>query len=576
MGGSRGTLMGLAAAGFVLGVAALALVLTSDHQLVDPAVVALALTLGWSFIGTGLYAQWRRPGHVVGKLMTLTGFLWFLGALPEADSDVLYTLGIALGGLFAGPLVHLLVVFPSGRAAPGLERMLVYLGYTIAIAQSVVLLFSVPDGCARCPENLLLIQESETVETVLSLLFGLGGVAMLVSIAFVLIRRWRRAGRVQRRALSPVLWTGATLALVGIAGTIPSSSGNEAAADIAEFVLLATIAAVPFSFLVGLLRSSLSRAGAVSALVERVGTTSVRDALAQALGDPQLTLAYWLPRQGRYVDADGHPVTRPDDRAVTVIEQDGDRVAAIVHDPALLEQPELVRAAGAAAGLALRNERLDAELKARYEELRASQARLVAAGDAARRRIERDLHDGAQQRLVSLALLLRLAARRHPDDKDLERAAEELTLALHELRELARGIHPAVLTERGLEAAVAGIAARAPIPVTVTSEIDGRLPPDVESAAYFVISEALTNVAKYADATEAEVSVRQIDGRVSIEIRDDGKGGADPDTGSGLRGIADRLGALDGRLEVESPAGGGTHVRAELPTTAGARPMPAR
>ena len=164
---------------------------------------------------------------------------------------------------------------------------------------------------------------------------------------------------------------------------------------------------MPFAFLVGLLRSSLSRAGAVSGLVERFGTVSVRDALAEALGDPDLTLAYWLPRPGRWVDAEGRPVELPESKAVTEIEQ---TVAAIVHDPALLEEPELVRAAGAAAGLALRNERLDAELRARYEDLRASQARLVAAGDEARRRIERDLHDGAQQHLVSLALMLRMAA----------------------------------------------------------------------------------------------------------------------------------------------------------------------
>jgi signal transduction histidine kinase len=309
----------------------------------------------------------------------------------------------------------------------------------------------------------------------------------------------------------------------------------------------------------------------VSGLVERFGTVSVRDALAEALGDPELSLAYWLPRPGRWVDADGHPFTPPESKAVTEIED----VAAIVHDPALLEEPELVRTAGAAAGLALRNERLDAELRARYEELRASQARLVAAGDEARRRIERDLHDGAQQRLVSLALMLRMAARRHPDDPDLARAGDELGEALQELRELARGIHPAVLTERGLAAALAGLAQRSNVPVTINAELEGRLEPAVETAAYFVVSEALTNVSKYADASAAEVSVRRVDGQVVIDIRDDGVGGADPASGSGLRGIADRVSALDGLLEVTSPPGEGTVVRAELPTSA-SRPRPAR
>ena len=221
-----------------------------------------------------------------------------------------------------------------------------------------------------------------------------------------------------------------------------------------------------------------------------------------------------------------------------------------MHDAALLEEPELVRAAGAAAGLALRNERLDAELRARYEELRASRARLVAAGDAARRKIERDLHDGAQQHLVSLALTLRMARTSAEAGSKtatlLDGAIEELKQGLSELRELARGIHPAVLTERGLEPALAGLAARAPVPVTVSGELGERLPPELESAAYFVVCEALTNVAKYASASEAEVSLRRENGRVVIDVRDDGIGGADAAAGSGLSGIADRVAALDG------------------------------
>jgi signal transduction histidine kinase len=239
-----------------------------------------------------------------------------------------------------------------------------------------------------------------------------------------------------------------------------------------------------------------------------------------------------------------------------------------------------VRAAGAAAGLALRNERLDAELRARYEELRASRTRLVAAGDAARRRIERDLHDGAQQHLVSLALTLRMArSAAEPGSAAselLDGAIDELKLGLAELRELARGIHPAVLTERGLEPALEGLAARAPFPVSVHAELDDRLPPEIESAAYFIVSEALTNVAKYAGASESEVTVLWEDGRVVVEIRDDGVGGADAAAGSGLRGIADRAAALDGVLHVESPPGAGTVVRAEFPVPIAAHPTPAR
>ena len=214
--------------------------------------------------------------------------------------------------------------------------------------------------------------------------------------------------------------------------------------------------------------------------------------------------------------------------------------------------------------------RLDAELLARLEELRASRARLVEAGDTERRRLERDLHDGAQARLVGVALLLGHARRRTDDDPAevaalLDRAMDELRTSLAELRELARGIHPAVLTERGLEPALHALAARAPVPVTLADEGGERLPGPVEIAAYFVVSEALANVAKYAQATEATVAIRRTNGVVCVEVTDDGIGGADAALGSGLRGLADRVAALDGTLLVESPAGRGTRLQAEIP-----------
>ncbi len=199
------------------------------------------------------------------------------------------------------------------------------------------------------------------------------------------------------------------------------------------------------------------------------------------------------------------------------------------------------------------------------EDLAASRARIVQAGDDERRRLERNLHDGAQQRLVSLALMLRLAARRHAGDRDLERAGEELSHALEELRELARGIHPAVLTERGLEPAVQALAARAPLPVELDVALRDRLPGPVEAAAYYVVAEALTNVAKYAHASLVRVHVDRDDARAHVEVADDGVGGARPDAGSGLRGLADRVEALGGRLGLDSPAGAGTVLRAEIP-----------
>jgi signal transduction histidine kinase len=252
----------------------------------------------------------------------------------------------------------------------------------------------------------------------------------------------------------------------------------------------------------------------------------------------------------------------------TAVERDGRRVAAIVHDAALDTSRELVTAAAAASSLAIDNERLKADLRARLEELRVSRLRIVEAADAARRRLERDLHDGAQQQLVGLALELRLL-RRRISDPELETLVDglgdRLNQALNELRELARGIHPAILTARGLGPAVGALADRVPVPVEVDMAVDERYPPAVEAAAYFLVAEALTNIAKYAQATLAEVEVRRAGHELIVTVSDDGVGGADMESGSGLRGLQDRLAAVDGTLTIDSPPGGGTRLRAVLP-----------
>jgi signal transduction histidine kinase len=219
--------------------------------------------------------------------------------------------------------------------------------------------------------------------------------------------------------------------------------------------------------------------------------------------------------------------------------------------------------------LELENERLRAELRAQTRELRSSRARLVAAADAERERLERNLHDGAQSRFVATALRLRVAQAKAPPGsvvaQMLDDAITELGCGIDELRELARGIHPAVLTERGLGAALESLAMRAPLPVSVTSALSARLPGSIEIAAYFAVSEAIANVAKHAQATHVTVDVRQAGGRLVVEIADDGRGGAAAGAGSGLRGLADRVGALDGRLEIDSPRGAGTRIRIEIP-----------
>jgi signal transduction histidine kinase len=433
-------------------------------------------------------------------------------------------------------------------------------------------------GCTQCPENLFLVDSKPSFAT--AWLDGVSavGIVVVLAVAVRLVQRWRHASGPLRRIVTPVFVSGGLLMVALVVLLVLAIAGApEQVTEIVYYSALLPFGLVPYLFLAGLLRGRMLRGRGLGSLMRRLGGSigrgELRSGLAEALGDPSVEVAYWLPDPQRYVDADGHPVALPrsgSGRAVTEVSREGRRIAAIVHDPTLLEDPEPLREACAAAGLALENERLEAELRAKVEELRGSRARLVEVGLRQRRRLERDLHDGAQQRLVSLALLLRLA-RESLDSTPaetghlLDRSRDELDEALNELRELARGIHPAVLSDRGLGAAVEALAHRAPLPVEVGELPAATLPEHVELAAYFVVSESLTNVAKYASATQATVAVTQGNGRLVVEVSDDGVGGADIAQGTGLRGLKDRLAAIDGRLDVDSEPGQGTTVRASIP-----------
>ena len=582
----RHALIGLGLAGFIAGLITLPLALASDFLGDDKAAHAVfGPLITWSFVGTGLYAWWRRPGNNFGPLMTAIGFVWALSALEASEVEGLFILGVLIGPLSYALFLHMLVAFPTGRLQTPYERLLVGVGYfDTTVIQVLALLFHQTSGeedyCTGvCPANPLMISDQPGFSDAIFGIQSVLGVFGLTAIAVLLVRRWRAAPVTQRRALAPVLLVGAaTVVLLGLSllGDVSGFPDGEAE-NVIDLAGLALLASVPFAFLTGLMRSRLSRAAAVSDLVSRLGEAdrreALRDALAEGLGDPSLSLVYWVPAQGRYVDAAGHPVELPADGASSVctyVEHEGRPVAVICHDASLADEPELVQAVAGAAGLALENERLNVELRARVEELRASRARIVQAADDERRRLERDLHDGAQQRLVTLALNLRLAAAKLETDPEaaaalLSETATELGEATTELRELARGLHPAVLSDRGLRPALEALAGRAPLPVELDASQPERLPEAVESASYFVVAEALTNVARYAHASRAEVSVSRENGEVEVSIRDDGIGGADPEAGSGLRGLADRVAALDGRLEVVSPPGGGTTVRAVIP-----------
>jgi signal transduction histidine kinase len=561
--------MVIAAAALLAGLADAALVLSSDH-FTDRIWAVFGPVIGWSFVGTGMYARRRRPESRFGDLMILLGFTWFLGGLAAADNGLVFTAGILLGSVWGAVLAHVLFSFPSGRLPAGPARALVIAAYILVpLAPLPAMLFSTAadlvDCGADCPENLLLVEHDEQLSGALLTAGALMLMILCLLAVWLLVKRWRAAGPAERRSLAPLLGAGA----VTLAFVFANAAIGAQALYVLTFVALAVM---PFAFLAGLVRADLAQARGVRSLVARLADLpdpgDLRSALAAALGDPTLRLAFWVPEQERYVDEQGAAVELPAG-AATEIERDGRRVAAIIHDRALAEDRETVMAAGAATALLLENQRLDAELRANLRELRASRERIVEAADAERRRLERNLHDGAQARLVALSFTLNLGRRRLPDDSEaaalIEASLDELKQSLQELRELARGIHPAVLTDHGLEAAVRSLAARSPVPVSLTSTAGGRLPAAVETAAYFVVSEGLTNVAKYAQAEHATVRIERDNGHLTVEVSDDGVGGAAPDAGSGLHGLADRVAALDGALQVASPPGGGTQLRADLP-----------
>jgi signal transduction histidine kinase len=533
--------------------------------------------IGGAFIGTGLFAWSRRPENRFGALMVALGFAYCLSGLIVSTDAWPFIGGLVLIALPYALLFHILLAFPSGRLATPGVRALALASYLVATLGWWACLVIEDTGRLGLPANPLLIADEPGLFSALARI-RLGLVIVLIALlGLVLARRFAAAPRSQRRALSAVYLSGglvlglyAVWAALGVLVVAPELQED---LERARVIALAT---VPFAFVGGLLRSRVAGAAAVTGLVARLGggdprPDALRDALAAALGDRSLALAYRLREREGWVDASGAPFTPPpagSGRAATPVERDGRPVALLVHDAE--EDAELVAAVGGAAALALENARLDAELRANVVELRASRARIVESADAARRRIERDLHDGAQQQLVAVALALRTARRRLDRDPGtagelLDAAADDLDAAIGALRDLARGIHPAVLSDRGLASALAALAQRAPLPVELDGCPDGRLPEPVEAAAYFVVAESITNVVRYAQATHARVAVTRGDGGLAVEVEDDGIGGADPGQGSGLRGLADRVAALDGRLEVRSDAGRGTTVRATIP-----------
>ena len=465
--------------------------------------------------------------------------------------------------------LHVFLAYPSGQLRGLPERLIVAAAYATSIGLQIPKLLLGGSG----PDNLLEI--SSRPDTALTLLHVELGALIALLAAGVVVLLVRRSGRPARRPIA-LLVDSYVLALALLAVMLTAGLLEWPSFETLHRIAFVALGLAPALFLVGLLSARLARSDAADLFVElgaNPAPADLRDALAKALRDPSLVLAYWLPDRDAWVDADGRAIEVPSPepgRATALIDRDGERIAAMLHDASLEEERELLDAVGAAVGMALENARLQAELRAQIKELSESRSRVVEAEQRERQRLERNLHDGAQQRLIAISLELGQIAASVKADQDasarLDDARREIGVSLEELRDLARGLHPAVVTGHGLGVALESLAARAPVPVELTSEIDGdRFQERLEVAAYYVVAESLANVGKHAKASAATVDVARSNGDLVIEVTDDGVGGADAGGGSGLRGLADRVEALDGRFVVHTPSDGGTTVTARFP-----------
>lgn len=545
------------------------------------------LVAGWVFLIAGLAGRRVRADSQIGWWMIAFGLVWIGRLVFTAPLIQWEAVGWAVG--LYGLLFVILYTFPTGQLR-GWERWAAgaWVGFVFVIALGAVALedfYGWVDDSVCCPSHLLFIGENPVLQERVFTLGLIVALVMFTAVAVAQINRWRKSTVVGRRNLSPlgavllplmallVLVPVANALTLGISGLLPDVSGGGFSPSplpgrLNLYVQNGALVVLPVVILAGLLSTRLSRARVADLVQELAAATTPTDLearLRETLGDPEARLVFQREGSEEHVDVDGRTLSLVDhdDRAVTML----DEGISMVHDPAV--DQNLVASAGSAASLAINNARLQAELRAQLLEVQESRRRLVAATDEARRNVERDLHDGAQQRLVALSATLKKALQgRVLDDPQVDdllaAAAREADVAIGELRELARGVHPAILTQAGLGPAVASLVDRAPIPVSVDIGA-GRYASEVEATAYFVIAEGLANVFKHADASHARVVVERIPNGLTITVEDDGTGSADP-AGSGIRGLRDRVGALAGQLEVGSSSIGGARLTAHIPT----------
>jgi signal transduction histidine kinase len=528
------------------------------------ALVAADLALSWALVAAALVAFERPRWARSGVLLVAAAIALLAADLQWASPNALWTLGFLFEALWVALLAQLVLTFPEGRPWSRAAPVLIAGAYVATFGGQLVGALVLPDS-----RDVLSVAPQQAVADAVDWAQAILGIAVALGVLFLIVGRLLVLRGLAQRAQAPLL-VAAALSIPATALWLAWIGATGERAPTLETAVKAVSLLVPLGVAAGVLWLRLARREASDLVVElrTEGATSLRERLGRVLGDPTLEVAYRLD-DNRYVDASGKPLELPQgpNRAITLVTAQGDEVAALVHDPALLDEPALVESVRATAGLVLENERLAAEVRAQLAEVRASRARIVAATDAERRRIERNLHDGAQQRLVTLSVALGNAASRGdtPNRDVLARAQDEVEEAIAELRELARGIHPTLLRDDGIEAAIEALARRTPLPVTVEGSVGERLPDPVELAAYFLVSEALTNVVKHASALEATVHLEREAGTVRVAVADDGVGGAHASADSGLAGLRDRLAALDATLVIESEPGRGTRISAEIP-----------
>ena len=533
--------------------------------------------VGWSFAAAGFVAWTLKPQNRTGSLLVLVGIGFVFPSLEfSAREPWLFTVGSLIR--FSEVLfIYTVLAFPEGRLRSFPAWILVAGAFTQSLILGVATFFYDPRdwGCADCPAglNLLLVRSDPELITTLNRDIGLRiAIAVVLLTSVVLIIRLFKASVPRRRVVLPVYFP----ALLNLPATayvfLAAFRSFPEYQAVQRYIVMPTLLVMPAFFVVGLLRLR-ARRGRIGELIIELGRAPdmerLEAALRNTLGDPSLRLGLWARDSKTFISPDGSRLDLVASESVTHVEDQEGPLAVIFHDPALKDEPELLEAAASATQLALENQRLTERIKAQLAEVAASRARIVRAADEASRRIERNLHDGAQQRLVGLALNLKfassLAAAEGSNElvRLLQEGGADLDRALEELRDLAQGLHPAAL-EEGLDSALEELAERSPTPVTVDAPSE-RFAPELEAALYYTAAEALTNIAKHSRATRADVVVSRRGDFLRLEVVDDGVGGVDPGRGTGLTGLRDRVEAVGGKLEIESSATGGTRIAAEVP-----------